>query len=166
MNAKTIEPFRIERLLDAPRERVWRAWTEVEHLVHWWGPKGFTVRHCTVDLRPGGKMHYCLRAPDGSEMWGRFVYREIVAPEKLVWVNSFSDKDGGVTRHPMAPDWPRELLTTVRFTDEQGRTRVTVEWMPIAASETELRVFDQGRDSMTQGWGGTFEQLVAYLALD
>jgi len=166
MNAKTIEPFRIERLLDAPRERVWRAWTEVEHLVHWWGPKGFTVRHCTVDLRPGGKMHYCLRAPDGSEMWGRFVYREIVAPEKLVWVNSFSDKDGGVTRHPMAPDWPRELLTTVRFTDEQGRTRVTVEWMPIAASETELRVFDQGRDSMTQGWGGTLEQLVAYLALD
>jgi len=165
MNAKTIEPFRIERLLDAPRERVWRAWTEVEHLVHWWGPKGFTVRHCTVDLRPGGKMHYCLRAPDGSEMWGRFVYREIVAPEKLVWVNSFSDKDGGVTRHPMAPDWPRELLTTVRFTDEQGRTRVTVEWMPIAASETELRVFDQGRDSMTQGWGGTFEQLIAYLAL-
>jgi len=166
MNSKAIAPFRIERLLDAPRERVWRAWTEVEQLVHWWGPKGFTVRHCTVDLRPGGKMHYCLRMPDGGEMWGRFVYREIVPPEKLVWVNSFSDKDGGVTRHPMAPDWPRELLTTVRFSEEKGRTRVTVEWVPIDASDTELRAFDQGRDSMTQGWGGTFEQLIAYLALD
>jgi hypothetical protein len=66
----------------------------------------------------------------------------------------------------MAPDWPREMLTTVRFADEQGRTRVSIEWLPIDASETELRVFDQGRDSMTQGWGGTFEQLIAYLALD
>jgi len=78
----------------------------------------------------------------------------------------FIDKDGGVTRHPMAPDWPREMLTTVRFADEQGRTRVSVEWLPIGASDTELRAFDQGRDSMTQGWGGTFEQLVAYLAHD
>jgi uncharacterized protein YndB with AHSA1/START domain len=166
MNAKTIAPFRIERLLDASRERVWRAWTEVEHLVHWWGPKGFTVSHCTVDLRPGGMMHYCLRMPEGGEMWGRFVYREIVKPERLVWVNSFSDAQGGITRHPMSPDWPREMLTTVRFADEQGRTRISIEWLPIEASETELRVFDQGRDSMTQGWGGTFEQLVAYLALD
>ena len=113
MNAKTMAPFRIERLLDAPRERVWSAWTEVEHLVHWWGPKGFSVSHCTVDLRPGGMMHYCLRMPEGGEMWGRFVYREIVQPERLVWVNSFSDKDGGITRHPMAPDWPREMLAAI-----------------------------------------------------
>ena len=165
MNEKTIVPFVIERLLDAPRERVWQAWTEVEHLKRWWGPKGFTVSHCTLDLRPGGMMHYCLRAPDGGQMWGRFVYREIVRPEKLVWVNSFSDKDGGVTRHPMAPDWPRELLTTVTFADEKGRTRVTVHWVPIDASEKERRSFDAGRDSMTQGWGGTFEQLIGYLGL-
>jgi uncharacterized protein YndB with AHSA1/START domain len=160
-----VKPFEIERLLDAPRARVWQAWTEVEQLKHWWGPKGFVVRHCTLDLRPGGKMHYGLRAPDGSDMWGRFVYREIVKPERLVWVNSFSDPEGGVTRHPMAPDWPRELLTTVTFADENGRTRVTVQWVPIDASEAEQRAFDQGRDSMTQGWGGTFEQLEKYLAL-
>jgi hypothetical protein len=80
-------------------------------------------------------------------------------------VNSFSDKDGGVTRHPMAPDWPRELLTTVTFADEKGRTRVTVHWVPIDASEKERRSFDAGRDSMTQGWGGTFEQLIGYLGL-
>ncbi|MDX1374563.1 MAG: SRPBCC domain-containing protein [Burkholderiales bacterium] len=158
-------PFVIERLLDAPRERVWRAWTEVEHLVHWWGPKGFTVTHCTVDLRPGAMMHYCLRAPDGGKMWGRFVYREIVPPERLVWVNSFSDEKGGITRHPMAPDWPREMLTTVTFAEENGRTRVRVHWIPIDASETERRTFDQGRDSMNQGWSGTFEQLEQYLGL-
>lgn len=160
-----MKPFEIERLLDAPREKVWRAWTEVEHLGHWWGPKGFIVSHCTLDLRPGGMMHYCLRSPDGHDIWGRFVYREILKPEKLVWVNSFSDAKGGITRHPMNSDWPREMLTTVRFAEEKGRTRVTIEWAPIGASDTELRAFDEGRGSMNQGWSGTFEQLVSYLAL-
>jgi len=160
-----VKPFEIERLLEAPRERVWRAWTEAEHLVHWWGPKGFTVRHCTVDLRPGGMTHYCLRSPDEQDIWGRFVYREIVRPEKLVWVNSFSDPKGGVTRHPMAPDWPLEMLTTVTFAEESGRTRVRVQWVPIDASEKERKAFDQGRGSMNQGWSGTFEQLERYLAL-
>ena len=58
-----MKPFEISRVFDAPRERVWQAWTEAEHLKKWWGPKGFTVTHCTVDLRPGGTMHYCLKAP-------------------------------------------------------------------------------------------------------
>jgi uncharacterized protein YndB with AHSA1/START domain len=110
-------PFVITRSVAAPRARVWQAWTEVEHLRHWWGPKGFVVAHCTVDLRPGGLMHYRLRSPEGGDMWGRFLYREIVKPEKLVWVNSFSDEKGGVTRHPMAPGWPREMLTTVTFAE-------------------------------------------------
>ena len=110
-------PFVITRTVPAPRARVWQAWTEVEHLRHWWGPKGFVVAHCTVDLRPGGLMHYRLRSPEGGDMWGRFLYREIVKPEKLVWVNSFSDEKGGITRHPMAPGWPAEMLTTVTFAD-------------------------------------------------
>ncbi len=62
-------PFVITRVLDAPRDRVWRVWTEVEHLRQWWGPKGFVVTHCKVDLRPRGTMHYCLRTQDGNEMW-------------------------------------------------------------------------------------------------
>lgn len=157
-------PFVISRLLDAPRDKVWKAWTEVERLKQWWGPKGFTVSHCTLDLRPGGTMHYCLRSPDGNDMWGRFVYREIVKPERLVWVNSFSDEKGGVTRHPMSPDWPREMLTTVSFAEQKGGTLVTVQWVPIDASEAERRTFEDGRDSMKQGWTGTFEQLEQYLA--
>jgi len=159
-------PFVISRLLDAPRDKVWRAWTEVERLRQWWGPKGFAVTHCKVDLRPGGLMHYCLRMPDGGEMWGKFVYREIVKPERLVWINSFSDKDAGTTVHPMSPDWPREMLTEVRFEAQGGKTRVTVQWVPVDAStEIERKTFDEGRDSMKQGWSGTFEQLEAYLSL-
>jgi len=159
-------PFTITRVVDAPRDKVWRAWTEVEHLRQWWGPKGFAVTHCKVDLRPGGLMHYCLRMPDGGEMWGKFVYREIVKPERLVWINSFSDKDGGTTVHPMSPDWPREMLTKVTFEAQGGKTRVTVQWVPVDAStDIERKTFDEGRDSMKQGWSGTFEQLESYLSL-
>jgi uncharacterized protein YndB with AHSA1/START domain len=63
--------FVIQRVFDAPRERVWQAWTEPERLKHRWGPKDFACTHCTMDLRPGGLMHYCLRMPDGGEMWAQ-----------------------------------------------------------------------------------------------
>ena len=158
-------PFTISRVFDAPRERVWQAWTEVERLKQWWGPKGFVVTHCEIDLRPGGLGHYCLRAPDGKEMWGKFVYREIVKPERLVWVNSFSDEDGGTTVHPMNANWPRELLTTVTFEVQGGGTKLTVRWIPIdGSSELERKTFDEGRDSMKMGWTGTMDQFAAYLA--
>lgn len=158
-------PFVIARVVDAPRERVWKAWTEIEQLKQWWGPKGFVVTHCKLDLRPGGLMHYCLRSPDGSDMWGRFSYREIVKPERLVWINSFSDKDGGVTFHPMMPGWPREMHTTVTFKDLGGKkTEVTVTWLPVDGStELERQTFDAGRPSMTMGWTGTLDQFTAYL---
>ena len=97
-------------------------------------------------------------------MWGKFVYREIVKPERLVWINSFSDKDGGTTVHPMSPNWPREMHTTVRFEDLGGKTRITVEWLPHEGStETQRNTFEDGRDSMKMGWTGTFEQFAAYL---
>ncbi|MEW6688254.1 MAG: SRPBCC domain-containing protein [Pseudomonadota bacterium] len=159
-----MKPFVIERVVDAPRERVWQAWTEVEQLKRWWGPKGFVVTHCTNDLRPGGLMHYCLRGPDGREMWGKFVYREIAKPERLVWINSFSDKDKGTTVHPMMPTWPREMHTAVTFEEQGGKTKITVRWVPIEGSnETERKTFDEGRPSMSQGWSGTFEQFDNFL---
>src|SRR5205823_4677268 len=83
-------------------------WVEPDRLARWWGPKGFTMLSSTLDLRPGGIFHYGMRSPDGREMWGRWVFREVVAPERLVFVASFSDEAGGVTRHPFAPDWPLE----------------------------------------------------------
>ena len=75
---------------NAPREVVWKAWTERERLRQWFGPKGFKMTTATMDFRPGGSFHYRLQTPDGKEMWGRFVYRQIVAPERILWVNSFS----------------------------------------------------------------------------
>jgi uncharacterized protein YndB with AHSA1/START domain len=89
--------------LDAPRELVWQCFTDPEHMKEWWGPKGVKVIHSKMDLRVGGTHHYAMQNPDGSVMWGRQVYREITPPERLVFINSFSDEHGGLGRHPMAP---------------------------------------------------------------
>jgi uncharacterized protein YndB with AHSA1/START domain len=158
-----IEPFVISREFDAPRERVWQAWTEVERLQQWFSPKGFTVIAAKLDLRPGGRYHYGLRAANGQEMWGLWTFREINAPERLVLVNCFSDAAGGITRHPMAPTWPREMLATSTFTEKAGRTTLTLEWLPLYPTPEELATFEAGRAGMGQGWTGTMEQLTHYL---
>lgn len=158
-----MQPFLISRVVDAPREKVWQAWTEPARLKQWWGPRGFTVHTCKVDLRPGGTFLYGMKGPDGGEVWGKFVYREIKAPEKLVFVVSFSDAQGGVTLHPGMDDWPRYILSTVQFAEQGGKTKVSVSWIPHEATEAERRTFDEGRPSMQQGWGGTLDQLETHL---
>jgi uncharacterized protein YndB with AHSA1/START domain len=115
------EPFVIAREFDAPRDLVWRVWTEREHFVRWFGPKGFKVNMRQFDLRPGGMNHYSMTIPSGNEMWRRAIYREIAPPTKLVWVNSFSDATGRITAHPMAPIWPKEMLTVVTFAETRAR---------------------------------------------
>ncbi len=155
--------FVVTRSFDAPRELVWKVYTEIEHLKHWWGPKGFTWIGGTLDFRPGGMFHYGMRSPDGHEMWGRFVYREIAKPETIVFVNSFSDKAGGITRAPFAPDWPLEVLNTVTLLEHAGRTTLTMRGAPINATAAERARFDAMRPSMDQGFAGTFDQLAEYL---
>ena len=155
--------FVISRTFQTPRDLLFEVWTECEHLSHWWGPKGFTVFSCKNDLRPGGVMHYAMRSPEGEDIWGRWTYREIAAPERLVFLSSFSDPERGVTRHPSAPEWPLQLLTTITFDERNGGTMVTVRWSPYDPSELERATFDAGHDSMRGGWSGTFDQLAQYL---
>ena len=159
--------FVMSRVFDAPRDVLWKCFTEPERMKQWWGPKGFTVVVSDMDLRVGGTYHYGMKAPDGSPMWGLFTYREITPHEKLIFVNSFSDEKRGVTRHPMAPTWPLTLLTTFTFEDAPGgKTSFTVRWQTLDATEVEQATFDsaQSRQSMGNGWGGTLDQLSAYLA--
>jgi uncharacterized protein YndB with AHSA1/START domain len=163
-SAGAVTPFVISRTLDAPRDLVWKAFTEPARMNEWWGPKGFPVATSKMDFRPGGAYHYALAIPDGSLMWGRFVYREIVAPERIVLINSFSDEEGGLNRHPMIPTWPLELLSVFRFTEHDGRTTFTLEWAPLDATAEECEMFASGHVHMTQGWSGTLEQLEAHLA--
>ena len=158
------KPFVISRRFDAPRDLLWKSWTEAERLKQWWGPKGFVVHTCKVDLRPGGVFHYGMSAPDGSDMWGRFLYREIDRPRRLEFIVSFSDPDGGISRHPGHLEWPPQMLSTVTFEEAGGKTTVTVQWQAYEATDLERKTFQDGMASMQEGWTGTFEQLDGYLA--
>jgi uncharacterized protein YndB with AHSA1/START domain len=163
--AMQTKPFIISREFAAPRDLVWQVWTEREHFPRWFGPKGVATTLVQFDLRPGGMCHYYLTAPDGKKWWGKAAYREITPPTKLVWINSFSDEHAGITRHPFTKDpWPLQMLTVVTFAENAGKTTVTVTWLPIDANDDERCVFDNSHASMNGGWGGTMEQLTAYLA--
>ena len=161
------QEFTLSRIFDAPRERVWRAWTDAKSLAQWWGPKNAKIRVISLDLRPGGIFHYAMAFQPGHDMYGRFVYREIEAPERLVFINSFSDAAGGITRAPfpqLKSLWPLEVLNVMTLAEESGRTTLTLHGSPINATEEERKVFAANADSMRQGFGGTFDQLTAFLA--
>jgi uncharacterized protein YndB with AHSA1/START domain len=163
MTAAT-KDFVVSRVFDAPRDLVWKAWTEADRLKEWFGPKGVTIPTLKMDLRPGGVCHYAMRMPNGQEMWGKWTFREVVAPERLVLISSFSDANGGVTRHPMSPAWPLETLSTTTFVESGGKTTLSITWSPYNATDAERETFNTSHSGMTQGWAGTMEQLTAYLA--
>ena len=159
--------FTISRVLDAPRDLVWKAWTEADHLAQWWGPKGSSIRVIKLDVRPGGVFHYAMQFTPGHDWFGRFVYREIAAPERLVFVSSFSDADGGITRAPfpqIRDTWPLEVLNTVTFAEQGAQATVSVRAAPINATAEERETFAGMFDSMKQGYGGTFDKLAAHLS--
>jgi uncharacterized protein YndB with AHSA1/START domain len=153
-----------DRVFDAPRDVVWKAWTEPERLNRWWGPKGFIMLVTRLDLRPGGVFHYCMRAPGGQAMWGKFVYREISAPERLVFVSSFSDESGSLVRNPMSANWPLEVMNTLTLAEQAGKTHLTLRGGPYSATQVERKTFFDARENIQQGFAGTFAQLDAYLA--
>jgi uncharacterized protein YndB with AHSA1/START domain len=155
--------FVIERAFDAPRDLMWKLWTDPKHLKHWFGPKGVTVTHSNNDLRVGGTYHYAMRTAEGGEIWGKWVYREITPPRRMVFVSSFSDPEGGVTRHPMSPQWPLQTLSTLELIERDHRTVVVIRWIPIEPNEAELNTFQSSMASMNQGWSGTFERLESHL---
>ncbi len=155
-------PFIISRTFAAPLAQVWRAWTEGERLQKWFGPKGCTLLESTMDLRVGGVYHYGMQM--GSDRyWGRWVFREIAPRTRMVFVVSFADEKGAITRNPWNQVWPLETLSTVTFEEQRGSTLVTVRWEPINATLEEEKAFADGHASMQGGWGGTLDRLVEYL---
>lgn len=141
----------IVRLFDAPRALVFKVWTDPKHLAQWWGPKGFTNPVCEVDPRPGGTIRIVMRAPDGAEYPMIGTFREVVAPERLVFTNAPVDADGNRLI---------DGLTTVTFADEGGKTRLTLHTqakvlVPYAAQ------FLAGMDT---GWNQSIDRLAALVA--
>jgi uncharacterized protein YndB with AHSA1/START domain len=164
VNEALADEFVFSRTYDAPRDVVFDAWTQAGQLAQWWGPKGFEMMKTSIDLKPGGLFHYGMKMPGGGEMWGRFVFREIVPPRRLVFVNSFSDADAALAAPPFPMPWPPEMLNRVTFEESGGRTTVTLRSIPINATDEQRRTFREGHSSMNQGFGGSFDQLDAFLA--
>ena len=155
--------FKVSRSFNAPRDLVWKAWSEPERLAQWWGPKGCKLEVRKLEFKPGGIFHYGMQMGPGM-WWGRFVYREIEKPERIVFVSSFSDETGGVTRAPFSPTWPLEVLNNLTLTEENGKTTVSLRGGPINPTQEERANFENMFGSMEQGFGGTFDQLDEYLA--
>lgn len=147
----------------APPAVVWDAFTSAEALRQWWGPKGCTIDVLTLDVRPGGHFHYAMTLPGGVKMYGRFEYRELQAPARMVFVNAFSDAAGGVARAPWSATWPLEVLNTLTLAKDGIRTMLTLRGTPLNANPVELLTFNAGQLSMTQGFSGTWDQLATYL---
>ena len=157
------KPFVVSRTFNAPVKLVFKAFSQAEHLAQWWGPKGVNLTISKLEFKPGGVFHYALQIPDGNKMWGKFVYREIEAPGRIVFVSSFSDEIGNTIRAPFSPSWPIEVLNTVTLVENNGKTIWTLTAEPINASNEERETFAKALDSMQQGFGGTFDQLESYL---
>lgn len=159
------EKFVINRSFDVDIETMFRAWTDPKQLVAWSGPVGAQTEYINVDIRAGGKAFY--RMPFGDiVIYGNVHYLEVKRPDRLVYVQQFANADGSPGRHPMAPEWPESMLTTITFSEEEnGRTRVTLEWDVSGEwTQGEMATFINGKKSMSQGWGGSFDKLEEYLS--
>jgi uncharacterized protein YndB with AHSA1/START domain len=151
-NTATTIPSELElvitRTFDAPRTLVFKAWTEPEHLMRWWGPRGFTLRSCKIDLRPGGAYMFHMVGPENDDHWSAGVFREVVEPERLVLAGAWTDAQGNPTR-------PSTVMT-LTFTEYSGKTTLRLH-QAIFESVT-------ARDAHRGGWSSSIEKLAEYLA--
>lgn len=126
------EDIVVTRIIDAPLEMVWKAWTDPEHVIRWWGPKDWTSPTCKIDLREGGKFIFCMRAPKdqgGQDMYTTGVYKKIVPMERLEFTQGLGDKDGNKidpAQVGMPPDFPEEIRTEILFKAKGEMTELKI----------------------------------------
>jgi len=146
----------VSRSYAASLEKLWRAWTEPEHFIKWYGPKGFTIPRCEIDLRVGGRHLWSMKSADGRQMYYAGVYKEIVPMERIVYTDGFSDSEGNEispAEMGMPADSPSSMDVTVSFTHEGGKTTVTVS-----------HVGGGKGDHAAMGWEQAFDKLGSFLA--
>lgn len=142
----------ITRVFDAPRELVFRAWTEPEHFARWFGPRGSTTPFLTMDARPGGILHFCHRFPEREheDVWAKGVYLEVAAPERVVFGIHFSDPAGNRVERP---GFPAEMRIAATFAERGGGTEVTIRHAGLEKDQGEV-----------QGWTESLDRLAEELA--
>ena len=134
------------RLFDAPREMVYGAWTDPKQAMQWWAPEGLTVVALEMDVRLGGQWRKCMRAPDGKDYWRKGVYREVVAPERLVFTYVSDD--------PLSEP-AHETLVTVTFEQRGAKTMMTLRHSGFESKPA--------RESHNRGWASCIERFARYV---
>lgn len=146
----------ITRLFNAPRELVFKAWTDPEQLVQWYAPLGCTIEYRQIEIREGGKFHSCIRTPDGFQCWCIGEYRQIIVPEKIVCTMVISNAHGDRIE-PVAAghdsDWPVETILTVTFAEQAGQTKLTLH--------QNVRESIAKRTGALPSWNQMFDRLAA-----
>lgn len=144
----------IERTFDAPRELVWKAYTEPDRVADWFGPRGFKTLVRAMDVRPGGSWHYCMQSPEWGDAWGLARYQEVIPPERLVYEDLFSNEEG-----TPAEGMPVSTVT-LTFEEQDGRTLMRSRTV-FASAEERAKTIEMG---MEEGTKETLDRLEEYLA--
>ena len=137
----------IDRVFNAPRDLVWKAWTEPDRIRQWLAPRGFTIGVAEGDVTPGGRWRQSMTAPDGRELWLGGVYREVSPPERLVFTHVWDDKDGNP-----GP----ETVVSITFVDRGNKTEMHFRQGEFASIDA--------RNGHDHGWGECMDKLEEYLA--
>jgi uncharacterized protein YndB with AHSA1/START domain len=142
----------LERIIDAPRELVFKAWTDPKQVARWWGPHHFTNPVCELDARPGGAILIHMAGPDGVVYPTKGTFDEVVEPERLIMTISAIDDEEG--------NFQLEDITTVTFAEHEGKTKLTVHAVVTKASPAA----EGALAGMEQGWSESLERLADYVA--
>lgn len=151
----------VTHVFDAPRDLVFKAFMDPDRIRRWWGPRDYTIIHCTIDPRPGGTFHYCMRSPEGTDFWGIATYRELVPGERIAFDDSFSDAEGNIVpaqHYGMTGNWPLKVPTTISLTEDAGRTTLTLRISRTPDNDAE-------RELSKGGWVESFNRLNEYLSI-
>jgi uncharacterized protein YndB with AHSA1/START domain len=155
--------LKIVRDFKAPKSLVFQAFSTAEAFAEWWGPAGMPITVLQLDFKQGGKLHYKMEG-NGQTMWGIFKYHNIIAPDLVEFVSSFSDEHGKICKSPFPMDFPLEIFNQMALEENNGITTVTLSGYPINATPEQEATYYSIVENMNQGFAGTFNQLETYLA--
>jgi uncharacterized protein YndB with AHSA1/START domain len=154
--------LKIVRDFNAPRKLVFQAFSTAEAFADWWGPVGMPITIKQFDFKKGGMLHY-KTGGDGQIMWGLFKYGNIVNPDLIEFVNSFSDEEGNICKPPFPMEFPLEIFNQISLHENNGITILTLEGHPLNATPEQEATFYSMINNLSGGFAGTFNQLEAYL---
>jgi uncharacterized protein YndB with AHSA1/START domain len=152
----TQQTITIQRVFNLSVDIAWKAWTNPESFKKWWGPVGYSCPSCSMDVRAGGRFLNCMRSPNGTDVWGTGIYKEVIPQKKLVYIDSFADSKGNIvsSTYYHLPELPLEVLVTVKFEEVAGKTTMILQHNGLPAEMA---------DECIKSWQSSFDKLEANL---